>query len=181
MVKIYSGGMRRRLDLAGALIGRPRLLFLDEPTTGLDPQSRRSLWDVIRALKAEGRAVILTTHYMEEAEALCDRLAIIDRGTVLAQGTPRALIEEYGPEMAIEFAAPVDRIDPAALARMAAVTGVKVSEGRVSLCTADTARTLIDLATYIQETGLELTDLRTRNASLEDVFLSLTGRRLRDA
>jgi ABC-2 type transport system ATP-binding protein len=181
LVGKLSGGQRQRLALALALVGRPEVIFLDEPTTGLDPQSRRSLWAVIQALRNEGRAVILTTHYMEEAEVLCDRLAIMDRGTILATGTPRALIAAHGPEMAIEFAAPVDRIDPAALARLTAVTGVKVSDGQVALCTANAAKTLVDLATYIQGVGLDLNDLRTRNASLEDVFLTLTGRRLRDA
>lgn len=181
LVDKLSGGQRQRLALALALVGRPEVIFLDEPTTGLDPQSRRSLWAVIQALRAEGRAVILTTHYMDEAEQVCDRLAIMDRGTILATGTPRELIEAHGPEMTIEFAAPLDRLDSAALSRLAAVTGVKVSDGQVALCTTNSAKTLVDLATYVQAAGLELNDLRTRNASLEDVFLTLTGRRLRDA
>lgn len=181
MVGKLSGGQRQRLALALALVGRPEVIFLDEPTTGLDPQSRRSLWAIIEALRAEGRSIILTTHYMDEAESICDRLAIMDRGTILATGTPKQLIEEHGPEMALEFGAPVDRIDSAALSRLAAVTGVKVSDGQVALFTTNSAKTLVDLATYVQAAGLELNDLRTRNASLEDVFLTLTGRRLRDA
>ena len=176
-----SGGQKQRLALALALVGRPEVVFLDEPTTGLDPQSRHSLWDVILGLRGEGRSVILSTHYMEEAERLCDRVAIMDHGQILAQGTPRELIREFGPEAAVELDLAGAEANLAELARLDAVTGVKTEEeGLVVLLTANTPATLMALATYAQQRSLPLGDLRTRSASMEDVFMALTGRRLRD-
>jgi ABC-2 type transport system ATP-binding protein len=175
-----SGGQRQRLALALALVGRPEVIFLDEPTTGLDPQSRHSLWDVILSLKAEGRAIIMSTHYMEEAERLCDRVAVMDHGRILAEGTPRDLIRSHGPESAIEMDLGGRPADLAALARLEAVTGVKTEENLVVLHTANTPASLMALAAYAAESNLPLTDLRTRSATMEDVFMALTGRRLRD-
>ncbi|MDB4897372.1 MAG: transporter ATP-binding protein [Firmicutes bacterium] len=180
LTKALSGGQQQRLALALALVGRPEVIFLDEPTTGLDPQSRHSLWDVILSLKAAGRAIIMSTHYMEEAEKLCDRLAVIDHGKILAQGTPWALIREFGPEAAIELDLRGAGADLADLAALEAVTGVKTEEQLVVLHSANTAATLMALARYAQERSLPLGELRTRSASMEDVFIALTGRRLRD-
>jgi ABC-2 type transport system ATP-binding protein len=178
-VSKLSGGQKQRLVLALALVNDPEVVFLDEPTTGLDPQARRSLWDSINGLRGRGRSIILSTHYMEEAEYLCDRVAIMDHGRILAQGSPRTLIRQHGPESAIEFSAVPGRLDPAALAGLRAVTGVKCQEDHSILFTASTTATLIDLAAHVQLQGLELNDLRTRVGTLEDVFISLTGRRLR--
>jgi len=175
-----SGGQRQRLAIALALVGRPEVIFLDEPTTGLDPQARHSLWDVIRSMRAEGRAIIMSTHYMEEAEKLCDRVAVMDHGRILAEGTPRELTRQHGPEAAIELDLAGATADLAELSRLPAVTGVKSEEGLVLLHTANTPSTLMGLAAYAQERSLPLWDLRTRQATMEDVFMALTGRRLRD-
>lgn len=175
-----SGGQRQRLALAVALIGRPSVLFLDEPTTGLDPQARHALWDVILGLREEGRAILLTTHYMDEAERLCDRVVILDHGRILAEGTPRQLAREYGPEAAVELDTGGAPADLAALARLPAVTGVREEDARVILHTANPPATVMALAQYAQERSLPLSDLRIRSATLDDVFMALTGRRLRD-
>lgn len=171
-----SGGMRQRLALALVVVGRPRVIFLDEPTTGLDPRSRRNLWTLILSLKAQGRTVVMTTHYMDEAERLCDRVAIIDRGRLLALGSPTQLINTYGPERAIEIEWGFPTPEPVGFAELDAVTGIMHDERSMRLLTSNPARTLMALAQRVQDEGLELGDLRTRNASLEDVFLSLTGR-----
>jgi len=178
--KSLSGGQRQRLSLALALVGRPEVVFLDEPTTGLDPQARHSLWDVILSLRAEGRAIIMSTHYMEEAEKLCDRVAIMDHGRILAEGTPRELIREYGPEAAIELDVNGNPVNLAELSRLDGVTGVQTEEHQVVLQTANTPSTLMALAEYAQHHSLPLGDLKTRSATMEDVFIALTGRRLRD-
>lgn len=179
-VKSLSGGQQKRLSLALALVGRPEVLFLDEPTTGLDPQSRQSLWAVIEGLKAEGRTVLMSTHYMEEAEKLCDRVAVMDHGQILAEGTPRELIREYGPESAIDLDVNGSPVNLPELAGLEAVTGVHTEEHLVVLHTANTAASLMALAAYARDRNLPLGDLKTRSATLEDVFLALTGRRLRD-
>lgn len=171
-----SGGQRQRLALALALIGRPEVLFLDEPTTGLDPRARRSLWDLIRGAKDAGRAIIISTHYMDEVEKLCDRVIILDRGRILAEGTPRALMAAYGPESVIEIRLTEPDVDTAALSRLDAVTGLKVDDEYILLHTSHTASTLMSLAAYAQAADLPLDDLRTRSASMDDVFIALTGR-----
>ncbi|MDF2627477.1 MAG: transporter ATP-binding protein [Symbiobacteriaceae bacterium] len=178
--KSLSGGQRQRLSLALALVGRPEVLFLDEPTTGLDPQARHSLWDVIRGLKAEGRAVIMSTHYMEEAEKLCDRVAIMDHGKILAEGTPRELVREFGPEAAIEIDVTGFPVNMAEIAQLSAVTGVQTEDHLLVLRTANTAASLMAFAGYAQANHIPLGELRTRSATMEDVFMALTGRRLRD-
>lgn len=175
-----SGGQRQRLAIALALVGRPDVVFLDEPTTGLDPQARHSLWEVIQSLKHEGRAIVMSTHYMEEAERLCDRVAVMDHGRILAEGTPRELVRRHGPEAAIELDLDGAPVDLAELSRLAAVTGVKFEDQLVLLHTANPPATLMALAGYAQERNLPLSDLKTRSATLEDVFMALTGRRLRD-
>jgi ABC-2 type transport system ATP-binding protein len=177
-----SGGQKQRLAVACALVGEPELLFLDEPTTGLDPQSRRHLWDRIRELRAEGRSVLLTTHYMEEAERLCDRVAIVDKGRVIAEDSPRELIAELGGEQVVEFAvAGPDSLDPRELEELVSVRGVHREGNGVFLLTVSEAhRALPDLVAYLGGKKARLEHLTTRQASLEDVFVSLTGRHLRD-
>jgi ABC-2 type transport system ATP-binding protein len=180
-VKNLSGGQRQRLALAVALVSEPELLFLDEPTAGLDPQARRQLWDIIRALKAQGRTVVLTTHYMDEAERLCDRVAVVDQGRVIALGTPRELIASLGAEHVVEFGV-ADGAAPAAdaLARVPGVREVRYENGTIRLTVAQIHETVPALIGLLRERGVELTELVTHHATLEDVFLHLTGRTLRD-
>ena len=179
-----SGGQKQRLALACALVGDPELLFLDEPTTGLDPQSRRQLWDLITELKASGRSIVLTTHYMDEAERLCDRVAIVDHGRVIALGTPRELIAGLGAEHVVEFTVAggaAGALDVAALERLDGVKGARVHDGRWSLDAVELARAVPAILGALAERRLPLEELVTHSATLEDVFVSLTGRQLRDA
>ena len=175
-----SGGQRQRLALACALVGDPELLFLDEPTTGLDPQSRRQLWDLIERFRAGGRSILLTTHYMEEAERLCDRVAIVDHGRIIAQGTPRELIASLGAEHVLEFAALGDgSVDAEALAAVLGEAPVR-QDGVWHLRVSELHEAMPALLSELRRQGAELSELRTRSASLEDVFVTLTGRQLRD-
>jgi ABC-2 type transport system ATP-binding protein len=179
-----SGGQKQRLALACALVGDPELLFLDEPTTGLDPQSRRQLWDLITELKASGRSIVLTTHYMDEAERLCDRVAIVDHGRVIALGTPRELIAGLGAEHVVEFTVAGDvngALDAAALERLDGVKAARVHQGRWSLEAVELARAVPAILGALADRRLPLDELVTHSATLEDVFVSLTGRQLRDA
>ncbi len=176
-----SGGQRQRLAVATALVANPKLLFLDEPTTGLDPQSRRQLWDIIRKFQRDGGTVLLTTHYMDEAERLCDRIAIIDHGKVIAEGTPRELIERLGGHHMVEFAAS----DHAAIAEdtwqsLPGVEAVHHDNGNVVLSVREPHETIPALLAAVQRRGARLQHLNTRQASLEDVFVHLTGRHLRE-
>jgi ABC-2 type transport system ATP-binding protein len=185
-VVTLSGGQKQRLAVACALVSRPELLFLDEPTTGLDPQSRRQLWEIIRRFRAAGGTVLLTTHYMEEAERLCDRVAIMDHGKIIAIGTPQELIASLGAEHVVEFAlADVDdaQVDAlrGALGSVPGVTAARRSAGGVSLTVVELHRTLPALLAALQQRRLELSSLTTHHATLDDVFVSLTGRQLRDA
>ena len=176
-----SGGQKQRLAVACALVGEPELLFLDEPTTGLDPQSRRQLWDVIRDFKARGRTVLLTTHYMDEAERLADRVAVIDQGKVIALGTPHDLILQVGGEHVIDFTvAEPTLISDDALKGLATVKTVRRGDGALSLSVAEPARVLPALLILLQNLSVKLLGLTTRTATLEDVFVTLTGRHLRD-
>jgi ABC-2 type transport system ATP-binding protein len=177
--KELSGGQRQRLAVALALVNDPELIFLDEPTTGLDPAARRALWDLIRGLKAKGRSVLLTTHYMEEAEILCDRLAIMDHGRILEMGTVDELISKRFKERAVRFDT-IDGIDDASLEKLAAVTSVKHDDDAVLLYSSDVAATVGALLALTEARGLEPQNLGIRRATLEDVFLDLTGRALRD-
>jgi len=176
-----SGGQRQRLAVATALVCNPKILFLDEPTTGLDPQSRRQLWDIIRAFQRNGGTVLLTTHYMDEAERLCDRLAIVDHGQVIAEGSPADLIDRLGGHHVVEFS--VSGTDGAALAAwrvLPSVESVREDESMVSLNVKQPHMTIPALLDAIEKQGGELQHLTTRQASLEDVFVRLTGRHLRE-
>ena len=182
-VRTLSGGQKQRLSLGCALAGDPELLFLDEPTTGLDPQSRRQTWDIVAGLTARGRTVLLTTHYMEEAAQLCDRVAVVDQGKVIALGTPRELIASLGAEHVVEFAVAggaAAAIDDAVLAALPSVEKVVRDAGTWRLTVREVHRTVAALLTTLSEQGLEPTSLTTHHATLEDVFMALTGRRLRD-
>jgi ABC-2 type transport system ATP-binding protein len=176
-----SGGQRQRLALGCALAGRPDLLFLDEPTTGLDPQSRRQLWDLIQSYRAGGRTIVLTTHYMDEAERLCDRIAIIDHGRVIALGTPRALIASLGAEHVVEFAlGEGERVEAADLRALPGVRAVRETDGRWELEVEQMHRSVPALLALTSGRGVTLAELSTHSATLEDVFVSLTGRHLRE-
>jgi ABC-2 type transport system ATP-binding protein len=181
-VVTLSGGQKQRLAVACALVSKPELLFLDEPTTGLDPQSRRQLWEIIRRFRAAGGTVLLTTHYMEEAERLCDRVAIMDHGKVIALGTPQELIATLGAEHVVEFALidaiPVGLIE--GLRGMSGVTAAREGNGGLSLTVTELHRTLPALLAELQRQKLELASLTTHHATLDDVFVALTGRQLRD-
>jgi len=177
-----SGGQRQRLAVGCALVGRPDVLFLDEPTTGLDPQSRRQLWALLEAFRSGGGTILLTTHYMEEAEALSDRVAIVDHGRVIALGTPADLVSSLGAAHVIEFAlADPARTPPDEVLRgVAGVTEVRRENGAVLLGSDEPHVTVPALiAAFAREPG-DLARLATHSATLEDVFVALTGRRLRD-
>lgn len=176
-----SGGQRQRLAIACALIGDPQLLMLDEPTTGLDPQSRRQVWQIIGALRRQGRTVLLTTHYMDEAERLCDRVAIVDRGQVIALGTPAELIARVGGEHVIGFTLQGNgTLEPTTLTDLPAVQSASVDNHAYRLTVSLLHVALPALLSRLQQTGAELASLTTRHAGLDDVFVALTGRHLRD-
>ena len=176
---MLSGGQRQRLSVALALVNEPEVLFLDEPTTGLDPQARRSLWDLVLSLKASGTTVLLTTHYMEEAEQLCDRLAIMDHGKVLVLGTVEQLVADRFRELSVRFDT-LPGLDDARLAALPGVSRVMHEDDSVALYTADVSGTIGGLLSAAGELGIEPANLMVRRATLEDVFLDLTGRALRD-
>ena len=174
-----SGGQKQRLAMACGLVGDPDLLFLDEPTTGLDPQARRQLWDLIERFKTAGRTIILTTHYMDEAQRLCDRLAIMDHGKVIALGTPRELIAAMGADHVIEIAA-TRCLDLAHLASIDGVRNARAGNETYLLEITEPHVAVPAVLNALASLGVGLTDLRLHSATLEDVFVSLTGRRLRD-
>jgi ABC-2 type transport system ATP-binding protein len=201
-----SGGQKQRLAMATALVGDPELLFLDEPTTGLDPQARRHLWDLVDELKQAGRTIILTTHYMDEAERLCDRVAIMDHGKVIALGTPQQLIASIGGEDIVEFAvgvsqvpdsgppphgqrpvlgdpgpgAPRALVDPAVFTAIPGVRSHRVDAGLHQLSVSELHTSVPRIFAALDAQGLHLSEFRTHSATLEDVFVRLTGRNLRD-
>ncbi|MSR35624.1 MAG: ABC transporter ATP-binding protein [Gemmatimonadetes bacterium] len=176
-----SGGQRQRLAVACALVCDPDILFLDEPTTGLDPQSRHQLWDIIGDFRARGGTVVLTTHYMEEAERLCDRVAIVDHGQVIAEGSPAALIASLGAEHVIEFSLNGEgSVDEASLLGLPGVTALKTNEASRRLTVTRAHEAMPALISLLRDRGAALTELTTHRATLEDVFISLTGRHLRD-
>jgi ABC-2 type transport system ATP-binding protein len=176
--RALSGGQKQRLAVALALINDPDLLFLDEPTTGLDPQARRALWDLVRGLQQAGKTVLLTTHYMEEAEQLCDRVAIVDHGRIIELGTPMALIRKYFHETAIEFTAQSNSPRESLMA-LPAVSQTRLENGQITLYSTDVPRTMAALFELASASALVFHDMSVRQATLEDVFLKLTGRRIR--
>ncbi|HUO16380.1 MAG TPA: ABC transporter ATP-binding protein [Verrucomicrobiae bacterium] len=177
-----SGGQRQRLAVATALVCNPRILFLDEPTTGLDPQSRRQLWDIIRVFQRNGGTVLLTTHYMDEAERLCDRLAIVDHGQIIAEGSPPELIDRLGGHHVVEFSTGgnYDGASLQAWRGLPTVESVREDDGLVALNVKQPHLAIPALLDVIDKQGRELQHLTTRQASLEDVFVRLTGRHLRE-
>jgi ABC-2 type transport system ATP-binding protein len=176
-----SGGQRQRLAIACALVGDPELIFLDEPTTGLDPQSRRQLWDILRSFRDQGRTVLLTTHYMDEAERLCDRVAVVDHGKIIALGSPAELIARLGGEHLVEFSvAQKDGLDEEVLKALPAAVAVRREEDNFCLAVTAPHVTIPALLQLLESRSLTLAALTTRHASLEDVFVTLTGRHLRD-
>jgi ABC-2 type transport system ATP-binding protein len=176
-----SGGQKQRLALALALINDPQMLFLDEPTTGLDPQVRLEIRDLIQELRAEKRTILMTTHYIEEAERLCDRVAIIDAGLIIAMGTPRELQERSANQSAIEIALsnPLKKTElPAWPESIRSI--VSEDRHRITVYSKQPARTLVEMVKWIDGQGLELDDVRLSRPTLEDVFIELTGKKLRD-
>jgi ABC-2 type transport system ATP-binding protein len=182
-VGTLSGGQKQRLAVACALVGDPELLFLDEPTTGLDPQSRRQVWDIVNGLKGRGRTVLLTTHYMDEAERLADQVAVVDHGKIIALDTPRGLIRTLGGDHVVEVSVVADDRQPLAAAELQNLPSVRsahVEAGAMLLTVAEPHVAIPALLDRLQGLKRELAGLTTRTASLEDVFVSLTGRHLRD-
>jgi ABC-2 type transport system ATP-binding protein len=175
-----SGGQKQRLAIACALVGDPDLLFLDEPTTGLDPQGRRQVWQLIEQFKRDGRTIILTTHYMDEAERLSDHVAIMDHGRIIALGTPRELIASIGVDHVVEFAAEGAALDPAALEGLQGVRRARAENGGFQLQVTELHLAVPALLDELDGRGIALTELRTHSATLEDVFVMLTGRHLRE-
>ncbi len=178
-----SGGQKQRVAVACALVGRPELVFLDEPTTGLDPQARRQLWDVVSDIKRAGNTIVLTTHYMDEAEKLCDRVAIVDHGKVIALGSPRELISRLGGEHVIEFGLLKNderAIQASIFSGIEGVSDVVEETGRYLLTVSEPHRSIPALLDFLAKKRIELESLTTRHVNLEDVFVNLTGRHLRD-
>jgi ABC-2 type transport system ATP-binding protein len=177
-----SGGQRQRLAVATALVSNPKILFLDEPTTGLDPQSRRQLWDIVREFQRAGGTVLLTTHYMDEAERLCDRLAIVDHGQIIAEGTPADLIERLGGHHVVEFAinGNSDGVVLETWQSLPSVESVREEDGMLALSVKEPHLAIPALLDAVEKRGHRLEHLTTRQASLEDVFVRLTGRHLRE-
>jgi ABC-2 type transport system ATP-binding protein len=180
-VSKLSGGQKQRLSVACALAGRPELLFLDEPTTGLDPQSRRQLWRVLERFRAGGGTILITTHYMDEAHAVCDRVGIMDQGRLIALGTPRELVLSLGAEHVVEFAlGDGHEVDSSLLASLPGVRDVRRDEARMHLSTSELHLTVPALLDLLNQRHATLSQLGTHSATLEDVFVTLTGKHLRD-
>ncbi len=184
VVKTYSGGMRRRLDLASALIGRPRLLFLDEPTTGLDPRSRIGMWEIIRELVRTGATLLLTTQYLEEADALADQIAVVDAGRIIARGTADDLKSQVGGErVEVVVHKPGDLAPARDVLARACVADVAVDEHtrRLTAPTAGGTQQLVTVIRALDDAGIPIDDVGLRRPTLDDVFLSLTGHAAEDA
>ncbi len=174
-----SGGQKQRFSVAITLVSDPALVFLDEPTTGLDPQARRHMWDLVQAMHAEERTVVLTTHYMEEAQLLCERVAIMDRGKIVALDTPSDLVRDLDAPFEVRATIP-DGGSHEQLGALPGVIDVKLEVGAVALRSSDATVTVPALLSWAAERGERLADLEVRPATLEDVFLALTGRELRE-
>jgi ABC-2 type transport system ATP-binding protein len=179
-IKTLSGGQKQRVAVATAIVGNPRLLFMDEPTTGLDPQSRRELWDILTQFQGNGGTVLLTTHYMDEAERLCDRVAIIDQGKILAMDSPANLISQLQGDHIIAFSVGDISIPTQDFAAIPGVASARIDDGHFCLSVAEPHVVIPQLLTTLESLNLPLASLTTRQASLEDVFVSLTGRHLEE-
>lgn len=177
--KVLSGGQRQRLAVAIALVNDPELIFLDEPTTGLDPQARHRMWELIESLRRRGRSIFLTTHSMEEAERLCDAVAIMDHGKIIASGAPRALVQQYFPYTTIEFVMPANASSER-FHDLPQVVETHDDNGTLMLYSADAPQTIAALTQLTLERDYSLSGLSVRQSTLEDVFLHLTGRRIRE-
>ena len=173
-----SGGQRQRLALALALINNPQIIFLDEPTAGLDPQSRRMLWDIVLKLRESGKTIIITTHYMDEAQTLCDRIAIMDAGKIIALDTAPRLIARLGAQATIDCHL-LGPVSTEAIRELPHVTGIRQSNQRFIIYSSEMQSTLVSLLELTTQQGIPLTDLQVGSPTLEDVFLDLTGRELR--
>jgi len=178
-VNSLSGGQHKRLSIALALVNDPSIVFLDEPTTGLDPQARRRIWEMVEHLRGQDKTVVITTHYIEEAEYLCDRVAVMDHGRIIAQGTPDELIDEYASESIITF-----RLTPPVgeevVRGLHGVVGVEADDGQYKITTSVPQETLIGIVAMAHEQGVRADDINMKRATLEDVFLKITGRRIRE-
>jgi ABC-2 type transport system ATP-binding protein len=182
-VETLSGGQHQRLSLACALVSHPEVLFLDEPTTGLDPQARRRVWEIVEAFKAEGGTVLLTTHYMDEAERLADNVVIVDAGRIIAQGTPPAIIGSLHAESIVEIHprnGTADRLTGDTLLALPGVGEVRREGGAFTLVVTDTQASVGALLGHLDDVGVQLESLQTHSPTLEDVFVALTGKHLRD-
>jgi ABC-2 type transport system ATP-binding protein len=180
-VNKLSGGQKQRLAVACAIVGKPELLFLDEPTTGLDPQSRRQLWEIIQGYKDQGRTILITTHYMDEAEKLCDRVGVVDAGKLIALGPPRQLIDELGGGHVVEFEIDSHQdSDLEQFQKLPATSEVRREGQRYTMVVQEVHNALPALLQWASQSGRKLTSLTTHTATLEDVFVKLTGRHLRD-
>ncbi len=178
-IKGYSGGMKRRLDLAASLVHEPEILFLDEPTTGLDPSSRMTIWDEVKRINAEGRTIFLTTQYLEEADALCGRLAIIDDGRLVAEGTPEKLKSEIGNDVVSVGLEGADRDrTKSALDGLPGLERIVDGEDSIALFTEDGAGSVAEIVRRLHAAGIEVGAISVARPSLDDVFLEATGRRL---
>lgn len=179
MLNELSGGQHKRVSIALALVNDPRIVFLDEPTTGLDPQARRSIWEIVEELRGREKTIVVTTHYIEEAESLCDRVAIMDHGKIIAHGSPNELIDRYSPESNISFTL-TPRLDLSVIEGINGVDEVRSSNDEYSVCTATPQNTLIDIFKVAYENGSTADNVSMKRATLEDVFLKITGRSLRE-
>jgi ABC-2 type transport system ATP-binding protein len=179
LVKSLSGGQKQRLAIALAIIHDPQIIFLDEPTTGLDPQARRTLWDIVLKLKEQGKTIVLSTHYMDEAHVLADRIGIMDKGKLIALDTPNNLVNEIQAESAIEFKTSIPQKNEM-FESLQSVTNVVINHDFVTLYSSNLQDSLIALLELSKQHHIEFSELNTRSATLEDVFLHMTGRGLRE-
>ena len=179
MLNELSGGQHKRVSIALALVNDPRIVFLDEPTTGLDPQVRRNIWEIVESLRDAEKTVIITSHYIEEAEHLCDRVAIMDLGKIITIGSPAELIDRYSPESNISFTLSRE-VSHDVLAKIPGVTRVRDSNGGYVLTTGTPQETLVGIFTVAYENDAVADDVSMRRATLEDVFLKITGKRIRE-
>jgi ABC-2 type transport system ATP-binding protein len=179
MLDELSGGLHKRVSIALALVNDPQIVFLDEPTTGLDPQARRHIWDIVDQLRDREKTVVITTHYIEEAEVLCDRVAVMDHGKMIAMGTPNELIDRYSSESNISFRL-TPALDESVVSAITGVKSVRGNDGGYTVATDTPQETLIGIFTAAYENNATADEVSMKRATLEDVFLKITGRRLRE-